>query len=231
MYHKFIAEGEKILREAIMECPDLIEMIVIQEGLPPIKDLRFPDHIPVYYLKQPEFDKISQLTNTPGILCIIRMPDWNQALSLKKRWLIYLDGIRDPGNLGTILRTADWFGFQTILLSSDSVEWSNPKVIQSAMGSIFRTTCFYGTLEEFITQRPGIKVFAADMNGTDITSFQPPDEGILVLGSESRGISAATKLLSTPITITKNSRSRAESLNVAIAAGILFSKIQNSLLQ
>ncbi len=228
MYHKFIAEGEKIVREAILERPDLIEMIVIQEDLPALKDIRFPNHIPVYYVKESDLIKISQLSTTPGILCVLRWPEWQLDLAISKPWLIYLDGIRDPGNLGTILRTADWFGFQTILMSPDSVEWSNPKVIQSAMGSIFRISCFYGPFEEFINLRPGIRAFSADMHGMDINAFQVPEEGILILGSESHGISSTVREQSTPLTITKNSCSKAESLNVAIAAGIFFSRISKA---
>jgi len=134
-----------------------------------------------------------------------------------------LDGIQDPGNMGTLIRIADWFGINTILASEDSVEVYNPKVIQSTMGSFIRVKVGYGNLSHLLSDA-AIPIFGALLEGASVYNQSPIAEGVLLIGNESKGIH--TELLpyiSAPIHIPRIGG--AESLNAAVAAGILLSHL------
>ncbi len=169
---------------------------------------------------------MSTLQTPPGILAVVHMPPAVASDPLDDSWILFLDGVRDPGNLGTILRTADWFGYTAVLLGPGCVDWSNPKVIQASMGSIFRIRCLEMSLEQVRKHCPDHPLFAADMHGEDATRMAWPQKGILMMGNESHGLSPADA--THPIhhvRIKKDPGSRAESLNVAMAAGILMQMI------
>ncbi len=134
-----------------------------------------------------------------------------------------LDGIQDPGNFGTIIRIADWFGIKQIVASEDTVELYNPKVIQSTMGSFLRVNVWYQPLPGFL-QSAGIPVYGALLNGKNMHGEPPVTEGLLVIGNESKGISKELlPFISHPITIPR--LGGAESLNAAVAAGIIVSHL------
>ena len=136
-----------------------------------------------------------------------------------------LDTIQDPGNLGTILRTADWFGIKRIVCSPDTVDVFSPKVIQSAMGSIIRVELIYTDLDEFIKENPEIPVYATSLDGEDLKNKIQLSDAFLLMGNESRGISPALEhLASKRIRIPR--KGGAESLNVAVATGIVLSQIE-----
>ncbi len=143
--------------------------------------------------------------------------------------VLMLDGIRDPGNLGTIIRTADWFGVEAIFCSTDCVDCFNPKVVQSAMGSLFRIPVLYGSMKEFINEskiKGGYFVIGASLQGTLGLPTSAGSKKALVIGSESHGLSPEVlQLVDSNITITKAVKSDAESLNAAVACGILLSKM------
>jgi TrmH family RNA methyltransferase len=147
-------------------------------------------------------------------------PDLKHTLSLA------LDGIQHPGNMGTIIRIADWFGIKQIICSNDSVEAYNPKVVQATMGSIVRVSLWY---TDFDSWRPpeGLPVIGALLNGVNIYSFIKPEEALLVIGNESKGIREPLRSLVThPVTIPKTGG--AESLNAAVAAGIIVGCLVNN---
>ena len=138
--------------------------------------------------------------------------------------VLLLDNIQDPGNLGTILRTADWFGVKSIVGSLDSADIFNPKVVQSAMGSLIRVEMNYLDPVEYIHSNPGIPILASSLEGEDLYDNIPIKQGILILGNESRGISPALAMMATrQIRIPRFGG--AESLNVAVAAGIILSRL------
>ncbi|GAA5039817.1 RNA methyltransferase [Marivirga lumbricoides] len=133
---------------------------------------------------------------------------------------IILDDIRDPGNLGTIIRIADWYGIKNIICSETSSEFFNPKVISASMGSIFRVNLFRHDLEEFLNENPEKKVYGALMNGENVHQVEFDQNGFLMIGNESHGISKTLlPLISHKITIPR--LGSAESLNAAMATGII----------
>ena len=139
---------------------------------------------------------------------------------------LILDGIQDPGNLGTIIRLADWFGISQIICSEDTVDFYNPKVIQASMGSFVRVNIVYENLEENLTNSP-YPILGTDMEGENIFNFPFPEKFNLVLGNEGNGIRPEIKKIITEIiTIPRFGKSQAtESLNVSMAAGIILGQI------
>ena len=135
-----------------------------------------------------------------------------------------LDEIQDPGNMGTIIRTADWFGIENIICSEDCVDSYNPKVVQSSMGSLGRVNVIYADLEEFINGNKSVSIYAATLGGTSLYALDKINEGIILIGNESKGINdGLSKYAAKQITIPKSGK--AESLNAAVAAGIILSHV------
>lgn len=170
-----------------------------------------------------ELQKISSLTTPNSVLAIAEMPEEPLDAALPGAEIcFYLDGIQDPGNMGTILRIADWFGFPAVFCSPDCADVYNTKVVQASMGAIFRIKSWEIPLEELLERAPGIPVSGAVLGGADVFATTLPSYGLLVMGNEGRGISAATEqLLTHRLTIPRHPAGGAESLNAAVAAGIL----------
>jgi TrmH family RNA methyltransferase len=167
-----------------------------------------------------EMAQISSLSTPSNFLAVMEIPQ--MALAENSNKVLYLDGVRDPGNLGTILRTADWLGWKNVVLSNDCVELWNPKVIQSTMGSIFKVNVISDEAGTWLTEAhsKGSKIYGADLNGTSIKQELPQFPLVMILGSESHGIrNAAKEFIQQYITIP--SSGNAESLNVAIAGSII----------
>ncbi|NQZ77473.1 MAG: RNA methyltransferase [Ekhidna sp.] len=137
-----------------------------------------------------------------------------------------LDGVSDPGNVGTIIRTLDWFGFNQLVCSNDSAEFYSPKVINSTMGSFTRVRVIHCDLGDFYHQNK-LRVFAADMTGTSLKDMEVLESTVFVMGSESHGVSEQTKAHCTS-TITIPAFGQAESLNVGVATGIIASQLRIS---
>lgn len=170
-----------------------------------------------------ELTKISSFQTNGAALAIAHCPPPSPPLPKKDRWIIALDDIRDPGNLGTIIRTAHWFGIKQIVATPETADIYNPKVIAAAMGSSFYLDFHYVALEEFLSSSP-LPVFGAFMEGKNIHTCSFPSGGILVIGNESRGISPALKPhIQEAITIPRIGK--AESLNAAIATGVILDNI------
>jgi TrmH family RNA methyltransferase len=153
----------------------------------------------------------------------LHVPEFNPTSFISKKQIL-LDGISDPGNMGTILRTADWFGFDEIICSEDTVELYNPKVVQSTMGSLFRVKVIYTDLPKYIESiaEKGFAIAGADLDGVNAFEYQFPEKTALVIGSESHGIRPNVESLLTQKVHIPGS-GNAESLNAGIAAGILLS--------
>jgi len=167
-----------------------------------------------------EMNQISGMSSPSPFLAVMEIPE----LSLDERVskCLYLDGVRDPGNLGTIIRSADWLGWKNIVLSNDCVEIWNPKVIQSTMGSVFKVNIAIDQTQDFLGNKraQGVHIYGADLNGISIKSAMPEYPLVMVMGSEAHGIrTAASQCIDHRITIP--SAGDAESLNVAIAASII----------
>lgn len=171
-----------------------------------------------------ELERISQLSTPNKVVAVVKQYETGELPLTKDRIILVLDGIQDPGNLGTIIRIADWFGISQVVCSEDSVDVYNPKVVQSTMGSIARVRIHYTNLEQWLGSQEKINIYAADLEGEDVTAMKKIKEGIIVIGNESKGISNdILNMAGTKITISK--KGMAESLNAAVATGIILSHI------
>lgn len=167
--------------------------------------------------------QMSGLDTPPGILAVAKMPV--SATINDKGMVLALDGIANPGNMGTIIRTAEWFGIQQIVCSDDCVELWNPKVIQATMGSVFRMPVAYTDLRRYLSQakEAGKPIYGALLEGENLFAKKGPwTDGVIVIGSESHGIRGdVLPLITHPITIPRAKGSVTESLNASMAAGII----------
>ncbi len=186
---------------------------------------KLPANINLFEVKNAELDKISTLQTPQGFLALVHLPK-NKELDqkeLKNQFTLVLDGVQDPGNMGTIIRTADWFGFKNIICSADCVEVFNPKTVQATMGSLARVNIFEADLPVFLTDNT-LPVFGALLDGESIYKTQWGSEGLVILGNEGRGISPEViKKINKPVTIPRIGE--AESLNVAVSAAIFCAEL------
>ena len=216
----FVVEGEKLVEEALRSGFDVV------------------GHYRVEEIGEETMARISQLTHPSPVLAVVRQPEQPALPSVGPDELVLaLDGIRDPGNLGTILRIADWFGIRHVLASADTVELYNPKVVQATMGAVFRVQVYYGNLvRSFASLRmtdpqksDNTAVYGTFLEGDPIYETPLTKGGILVMGSEANGISpevaaAVTRKLYIP-PYPAGART-SESLNVAVATAIACSEFR-----
>ena len=177
-------------------------------------------------ISETDLKKISNLKTPPVALGLFRIPK-NKPPKIKGLCLA-LDGIRDPGNLGTIIRLCDWFGIKELLCSPDTVDCYNPKVVQATMGSITRVNISYIDLQEIIAANRNLDIFGTFMEGEDIYRTNIPSQGILILGNEANGISPIIeKLVTRKLSIPQfGNAGKTESHNVATAAAIFLSEFR-----
>ena len=168
-----------------------------------------------------QMEMITLLKTPSDILAVFELPE--EAMTEPKDiqdYILMLDNIKDPGNLGTIIRTADWFGIKNIVCSPETVDAFNPKVVQATMGSLARVNINYTDLTEFLKSAENINIYGAYLNGTPVKSVEKPGKGIIIIGSEAHGISNYLQpYVSHRITIP--GEGNAESLNASVAAAIL----------
>ncbi|MDK2771949.1 MAG: RNA methyltransferase [Flavobacterium sp.] len=218
----FIAEGKKVIEELMPN----FEL----EWLFCVGDLNFKnvDKNKVYQVTDTEIKKISVLTTATNCLAVFRIPEERENKELKGL-IVALDDIRDPGNLGTIIRLCDWFGIETLLCSEETVDVYNPKVVQATMGSISRVHVVYGNIVE-ILNTISLPVFGTFMEGENIYQKKLPKEGIIVMGNEANGISVEIeKIAKNKISIPRFGKlQETESLNVATATAIILSEFRRN---
>lgn len=215
----FIAEGPKLVKELLESAPDAIEEIyALKEWIEENKKLLTKNT--VVEISDQELERISQLSTPNKVLAVIKKISTDEPIFTKEKITLALDTIQDPGNLGTIIRTADWFGVEQIVCSKDCADVYNPKVVQATMGSIARAKIFYVDLGKWLAQQKDVRIYAAVLEGQDVTAMKKINEGIILIGNESKGISnEILKLANVKITIPK--KGKAESLNAAVAAGVV----------
>jgi TrmH family RNA methyltransferase len=218
----FIAEGPKLAEELINSNFVIRNVYALSAWCERNADLE----VPVTEISPTELSRVSNLQTPNEVIVVAEQASNTNEPTLKGNLTIVLDGIQDPGNMGTIIRIADWFGISQVICSNDSVDRYNPKVVQASMGSILRVNCWYKNLESWEPENP-IPVFGALLNGKNIYSVGKVEEGILVIGNESKGIrEPLLSKITNPVTIPK--RGGAESLNAAVAAGIIVGCFINS---
>jgi TrmH family RNA methyltransferase len=220
----FIVEGLKSIQEFI-NSEYVVDSVYCTENLMPKLD-NLSRKIKPVGITESELSRISALSTPQAILAVVQIPQQTD-LNIKKldgSFILALDGVQDPGNLGTIIRTADWFGLNTILCSKDTAEVYNPKVVQASMGSLSRVNIIYTDLGDAFSQI-NIPVYGALLDGKSIYETDFGQEGIILLGNEGNGISEyLIEKINYPITIPRYGK--AESLNVAISASIFCSELR-----
>lgn len=219
----FIAEGPKVLEELLASPLAKIKHVyALEEWIR--KHPRPGAEIETIPVDEHELAKISQLTTPNQVLAVVNKFASLDTAVAPAGLCLALDTIQDPGNLGTILRIADWFGIPEIVCSPDSADMYNPKVVQSTMGSISRVRVGYTDLLAWLERHADMTVFATALQGKDVGSVEKPRQGVIIIGNESRGISPAI-MQRVDVRITIPKRGAAESLNAAVATGIVLSHL------
>lgn len=215
----FFAEGVKVVQELLHSNFELQDLFTTKQDF-----LTVPKN-KVHAISEAELKKISALSTPNTCLAVFKIPKAKEMVD--KGLIVALDDVRDPGNLGTIIRLCDWFGIETLFCSEESVDIYNPKVVQATMGSISRVNVVYGNLEAFLSQTK-LPVFGTFMDGKNIYQEKLPKEGIIVMGNEANGISfSVEKLVSERIAIPRFGNLQVtESLNVATATAIILSEFK-----
>jgi TrmH family RNA methyltransferase len=217
-------EGEKSVQEVLISDFDVLQVFVSPDFSEKHNGILKTVKAEVVEVKPSELAGLGDYTTNDAALAIVRMkPNVKPAVG-KNEFAIMLDDLRDPGNLGTIIRTADWYGIHTIIASEETADVYNSKVIQSSMGSFTRVGLFYTNLEGYLRESKSF-VFGAFLDGENVHSVEFGEGGIIVIGNESNGISKAVeKFVTRRITIPKYGY--AESLNAAIATAVICDNVR-----
>jgi TrmH family RNA methyltransferase len=221
----FIVEGPKLVAELIHSRFKVQRIFSTPQWLAPAG----LDAGIIEEISPKELEQVSALHTPNRVLAVAEIPPQAPLTTLPASGLhLMIDQVQDPGNLGTILRIADWFGFGKVICSPDTVELYNPKVVQSTMGSLFRMDVSYHSLAGVLAENAGsanLPVFAAELNGDSLYSSDLAPLGWLIVGNESRGIQQVLKPFITQSVkipgLSGNNWEQAESLNVAVATGII----------
>jgi len=220
LHSMFVVEGVKTVNELLLSDLEVQNVYTIDKESIPFQS----DYCEI--VSASDLEKMSGLKTPNKVLGVFRMPA-PQPLDFKD-WILVLDSVKDPGNLGTIIRLCDWFGIKHLACSTDTVDCYNPKVLQATMGSITRVNTLYTDIEELISTCK-VPVLGAFMEGTAIYSEHWPASGILVMGNEAHGISKSIEqLVAKKIGIPQFGKSTTESLNVATATAIFLNEIRRS---
>ena len=217
----FVAEGTKVVGDLLKYHKP--------EALFATDEWKAPDGISYTIVTEEELRRISFLQHPQQVLGLFPIPPQTTATSFGGALVLALDGVQDPGNLGTIIRIADWFGIETIICSEDTADAWNPKVIQATMGSIARVNIIYTNLLDFLdTLPPDFPIYGTLLDGENIYSEPLSEEGLIIMGNEGNGISEAvrTKINRKLLIPDFHQGETADSLNVAIATAITCSEFR-----
>ena len=214
----FFVEGKKVVHELLASKMEAVLVLAYPEYIDDFQDTEKA------VISAKELQTISALKNPNGVLAVFRIPEKNPVAT--DQWMVALDDVRDPGNLGTILRLCDWYGIEQVVCSNATVDAYNPKVLQATMGSISRVQVLYTNLDEFLASLD-IPIFGAFMDGTSVYECEWPKAGVLVMGNEGKGISSEVAInIGKRVSIPQFGAKTAESLNVAMATGILLNELR-----
>ncbi|RBL88436.1 TrmH family RNA methyltransferase [Chitinophaga flava] len=221
---QYIAEGDKIVQELLQAGMPVKAVYATGSWLEQHKSLL--TGLPADAVKEVDnmvLKQLSALTTPNNAMALLDMPPADNSLPAEGTVVLALEAIQDPGNMGTLIRIADWFGIRQIICSPDCVDVYNPKTIQATMGSIARVQLKEQDIPTLL-QQSKLPSYAATLHGKDITGFQAIKEGIILIGNEGRGLSDTVISLATHrITIPR--LGGAESLNAAVAAGIICGRL------
>lgn len=222
-YNNFIAEGEKIVGELLHQTVyPVTEVFATADWMNQHEQPLRQKNITATVITDAELSAITQLATPNKVLAIVERPRLDTPPHWTDNWSIYLAGLQDPGNVGTILRIADWFAIPRVVAGPGTVDLYNSKTLQATMGAFLRVQWIETDLAAILDAAPLLAVWSADMGGRDVFSLTPPDAGLLVIGNEGQGIPDTIRARTTQtIAIAAPQGSGAESLNAAVATGIL----------
>ncbi|WP_339653258.1 RNA methyltransferase [uncultured Maribacter sp.] len=214
----FVVEGKKTIEEVLKSHVKLYKLFAVDSDGFKIEGIE------VNPITNKELSQISSLKNPNGYLGVFHIPE--QERKIMSDWILVLDGVQDPGNLGTIIRLCDWFGVAHIVCSPQTVDCYNPKVLQATMGSITRVHMRYTELKAFLSSSE-LPIYGAFMDGVSVNDLKLPEKGILIMGNEGKGISdSVAQLCTDKLAIPQFGGITTESLNVASATAILLHEIR-----
>ncbi len=222
----FIVEGTKSVME-FLQSSYTVRAVYSTAGLAPKMD-KIPQKIKFSVVSDADMLRISTLRAPQGVLAVVAMPDRAplHPVALAGKYTLVLDDVQDPGNLGTIIRTAEWFGFRQLVCSANTADAYNPKVVQASMGSLARMEVQYTDIEALISQTE-LPVYGALLDGQPIYDVSWTNEGIVLLGNEGNGIRDSLRpRIQHAVTIPRVGK--AESLNVAVSAALFCSELVRS---
>lgn len=229
---EFLIEGDKIVKESLVQKNfNLLEILAVKDWVDQNAILLSKNkQVEVTIISEKELSRISSLKSPNQVMARLAFSEQVFNFNIASAGLtIYLDGVQDPGNAGTIVRTAEWFGVKQIVFSPDSVDRFNTKFLQSGMGSIFRITLIHIDYSIFKKLTLDLPWWGASLSGKNIDNYIPNLPGVLVMGNEGCGIRPEVeKILDEKLKIPKNKDAETESLNVSVATGILLSKLTKS---
>lgn len=234
-YGIFLVEGEKCVDELLHSSLETTGIYALPDWLREHSRLLNEKNIGFTEIDETILEKISDLTTPNKVLALAKVPEQVMLPDIYNNYCLALDNIKDPGNMGTIIRTADWFGIRRIVCSPGCVDAFNPKVIQSTMGSFTRVNVFHMDLIQFIKQKPkDTPVYGALLQGKNLHQVSFNEAGIVIIGSESHGISAdllplVTQAIYIPPFNINGTINAAESLNASIANAIICYEISKQL--
>src|SRR6185437_7092784 len=222
----FIAEGPKVVEEFLHSDLKIVEIYGLDSWVTKNILLLKKANCPYFTVTEAELGRISALQTPNEGLAVLKQPVYTEKdINPKADLFLYLDGVADPGNMGTIIRMADWFGIKQIFCSDTCADPFNPKVVQSTMGSLARVKMLSKDLGDICSLLKITEVYGATLGGDNLYTTKLPKKCILVIGSESHGISANnTQLLSKQISIPQAKGGETESLNAAVATSIILSE-------
>ena len=218
----FIVEGCKMTEELLHSDFETVGLYATEAFL-----AEFPSFFNAEIVSEMQMEQMSGLDTPPGILAVVKIPKQGE-IKTRSRLILALDGISNPGNMGTLLRTAEWFGIRDVVCSFDCVEFWNPKVVQATMGSLFRVKVWTTDLVAFLSKAKNVgkAVYGALLEGENLFQLKEKPEGIIVIGSESHGIKKEVlPYITHPITIPRVGDSKTESLNAAVAGAIIMAEM------
>ncbi len=219
----FLVEGSKNVLELLNSTFKVIDLFITDQFFEQ-NQAYFTENSILYNLGSSEIiAKMSSFQSNNAAVAVVQIPSL-PVFELKSEWVLVLDDIKDPGNLGTIIRVADWYGISKIVCSINTVDCFNPKVVNATMGSYARVQLWYQDLSVFLANYSQKPIFGSFMQGESIYKIHKPNEGFLIIGNESNGISDKIECLANKkVTIPKIGQ--AESLNAGIATAILLDNL------
>lgn len=222
----FVAEGKKLVSDLLQTCR--CQLLAALPGVLP--ETAYSNVEEIVEATPDELRKATHLKTPPQIIGVFYQPKYDfEKINLENNIHLVLDGIQDPGNMGTIVRLADWFGIEHIFCSPDTADIYNPKTVQATMGAIARVKAHYIDLPDFLKKNSVLPVFGTFLEGENIYSAQLPHNGFIVMGNEGKGISAELQQLVTNKIFIPNypvNAETSESLNVAVATAIVCSEFR-----